>query len=175
VTPIQRAPRLAVDEIVVGRGDKGADTVNDRAVDVAVFVVANLVNVLMVGIFLSRPKGLKRVEYRLGLVQIALALPVGVAVIVNAVGRREWWFVVLPSLLLAFLIIELLFDYILKLEFRNTRLLWPYLLLYYLALMGMIGYCFQVGVVYGFITLATYFLNLFATWYSYSKVGHGRK
>ena len=161
--------------IAVGRGERGLAQLDYRVVDVAVFVMANLVNVLMIGIFLSRPKGLERVEHRLGLVQIALALPVGVAVIVNAVGKREWWFVVLPTFLVAFLIVELLFDTVVKLEFRNTRLLWPYLLLYYLALMGMIGYCFQVGVVYGFITLATYFLNLFATWYSYSKVGHGRK
>jgi hypothetical protein len=144
-----------------------------RMVDTGLFVIANLVNILLIGIFLSRPWGLKRLERILGLISIALALPVGLAVVMNALGGREWWTVVLPSLLVAFLIVELILDYILRLPFRNNRLLWPYLLLYYLSLMGMIGYAFLVSEAYGFITLATYFLNLLATWYSYSRVGHG--
>jgi len=61
----------------------------------------------------------------------------------------------------------------LSLPFRSSRLLGPYLLLYYLSPMGMIGYAFLVSEAYGFITLATYFLNLLATWYSYCEVGHG--
>ena len=52
-------------------------------------------------------------------------------------------------------------------------MLGPYLALYYLGLLGMIGYAFGAGKLYGFITLATYFLNLAATGYSYSRVGHG--
>ncbi|MBU7009941.1 MAG: hypothetical protein HXS46_04580 [Theionarchaea archaeon] len=88
-------------------------------------------------------------------------------------GKREWWAIVLPSLLIVFLIVELILDYILKLDFRHTSLLWPYLLLYYVSLWGMIGYTFLIGTFYGGITLGTYFLNLLATWYSYSRVGHG--
>lgn len=144
-----------------------------RIVDTAIFIIANLVNLLLVGIFLSRPKGLKQVEYVLGLIVVAMILPVGIAVILNIQGKREWWTIVLPLILLSFLAIELLFDYILNLDFRKTKLLGPYLLVYYLALMAMIGYSFLIGKPYGFITLSSYFLNLFATWYSYSKVGHG--
>lgn len=146
-----------------------------RMVDTALFLIANLVNILLMGIFLARPWGLRRLERILGLLSIALALPVGFAVVVNALGGREWWTIALPSLLVAFLIVELILDYILRLPFRSSRLLGPYLLLYYLSLMGMIGYAFLVSEAYGFITLATYFLNLLATWYSYSKVGHGTR
>ena len=81
--------------------------------------------------------------------------------------------IVLPLLLILFFVVELMFDYILKLSFRKTKLLWPYLFLYYLALMAMIGYSFSIGKPFGFVTLGTYFLNLLATWRSYSKVGHG--
>jgi hypothetical protein len=144
-----------------------------RIIDTAIFIIANLVNLLLVGIFLSRPNGLKRVEYILGLIVVAMLLPVGIAVMLNILGKREWWTIVLPLILLSFLVIELLFDYILKLDFRKTKLLGAYLLVYYLALMAMIGYSFLIGKLYGFITLSTYFLNLFATWYSYSKVSHG--
>ena len=147
--------------------------VDFRTIDIAIFVIANLVNLLLMGIFLSRPKGLKKVEYVLGLFTVSMILPVSVAVILNILGKRDWWTLVLPLVLILFLAVELLFDYILKLSFRKTRLLWPYLFLYYLALMAMIGYSFLIGRPYGFVTLGTYFLSLFATWYSYSKVGHG--
>ena len=58
-------------------------------------------------------------------------------------------------------------------DFRHTRLLGPYLGLYYLALMGMVGYSFSIGKPYGAVTPATYLLQLLATWYSYARVGHG--
>jgi hypothetical protein len=144
-----------------------------RMIDTAIFIIANLVNLLLVGIFLSRPKGLKRVEYVLGLIIVAMIPPVGVAIILNVLGKREWWAIVLPLIFFVFLVAELLLDYILKLDFRKTKLLGPYLFVYYLALMAMIGYSFLIGKPYGSVTLSTYFLNLFATWYSYSKVGHG--
>jgi hypothetical protein len=146
-----------------------------QIVDTTVFLIANLVNVLIIGIMLSRPFGLMRLERGLGLAAIACALPMGIAAVLNAVDRREWWTVVLPSLLVTYLIVELMLDYILRLEFRKTRLLGPYLLLFYLSMMGMIGYAFLANERYGFVTLATYFLGLLATWYSYSRVGHGRK
>jgi hypothetical protein len=142
-------------------------------IDIGLFVIANVINLLLIGIFLSRPKGLQKVEHVLGLFVVAMILPVGTAIIVNILGKREWWTIVLPLILILFLKIELLFDYILKLNFRKTRLIWPYLFLYYLAMMAMIGYSFLIGKIYGFVTLGTYFLGLFATWYSYSKVGHG--
>lgn len=143
-----------------------------RVIDIGMFVIANVINLLLIGIFLSRPKGLQKVEHVLGLFVVAMILPVGIAIILNILGKREWWTIVLPLILILFLKNELLFDYILKLNFRKTRLLWPYLFLYYLAMMAMIGYSFLIGKIYGFVTLGTYFLGLFATWYSYSKVGH---
>ncbi len=150
-----------------------SDRIDSRTVDIVLFVVANLVNLLVIGIFLARPQGLERVESILGLVLVAMALPVGVVLTLNVLQHREWWTIVLPLPLILFCILELLFDYVLKLEFRETALLWPYLGTFYLALMGMIGYSFSIGKGYGFVTLGTYFLNLLATWYSYSRVGHG--
>jgi len=142
-------------------------------IDIGLFVIANLINLLLIGIFLSRPKGLQKIEHVLGIIVVAMILPVSIAIILNILGKREWWTIVLPLILILFLKIELLFDYILKLNFRKTRMLWPYLFLYYLAMMAMIGYSFLIGKTYGFVTLGTYFLSLFATWYSYAKVGHG--
>jgi hypothetical protein len=76
---------------------------------------------------------------------------------------------VLPLPLILHSIVELLLDYILKLDFRRTRLLGPYLVLFYLGQMGLIGYAFVVEPAYGFVTLATYFLCLGATRYAHAK------
>jgi len=143
------------------------------SLDLIICVIANLVNLLMVGIFLSRLRGLKSVEFWLGLGLEMLAVPLIAAVILNVIEGRELWFSILPLPLIIFLIVELGLDYLLKLDFRHSGLLGPYLVLYYLGLMGMIGYAFLTSKAWGFGTLATYFLNLIATWYSYKKVAHG--
>jgi cytochrome c biogenesis protein CcdA len=145
-----------------------------QTVDLGVFIIANVINILLIGIFLSRPRGQKKAEHVLGLIVVAMILPVGAAIILNILEKREWWAIILPLILILFLTVELLLDYILKLNFRKTRWLWPYLLLYYSAMMAMIGYSFSMGNSYGFVTLGTYFLGLLATWYSYAKVGHGQ-
>jgi hypothetical protein len=142
-------------------------------VDVAIFVIANLVSLLIAGLFLCRPRGLDRLERALGLASVSLALPAAAGAVLNALGGRPWWTVALPLLLVVYLVVELFLDYVWHIPFRQTALLGPYLLLYYLALMGMIGYNFAVSKAFGIVTLATYCVNLLASWYSYSRVGHG--
>jgi hypothetical protein len=144
----------------------------ERKVDLVVFSLANLMNLIMVIVFLTRAAGAARIEF-LGLIWAGFIIALSAVVLLNIRARRAWWTVALPSLLIAFLILEIILDYILRIDFRSTRLLGPYLALYYLALLGMIGYSFQMGRRSGFITLATYFINQIATLYSYFRVGHG--
>jgi CubicO group peptidase (beta-lactamase class C family) len=138
-------------------------------IDLVVVVAANLYNLLMTIIFFTRPKGWRRFEWVVGLIMVALALPLGAAVALNLLAGRAWWFVVLPLPLILHCVVELILDYILKLDFRRTRWLGPYLGLFYLGQMGLIGYAFVVQPIYGFVTLATYFLCLGATRYAHAK------
>ena len=140
-----------------------------KVIDITIFIIANLVNCLMVAIFLTRAADMNKAEYVLGLILVLLALPVGAAICLNFIKNREWWTIVLPSFFILFCIVELLLDYILKFDFRHSSLLWPYLIVYYIALLGLIGYSFGMGKVYGFITLFTYFLNQAAIWYAHSR------
>jgi hypothetical protein len=104
---------------------------------------------------------------------VVLAVPLAGTVVLNALGQREWWTIVLPGVMILYCAVEIVLDYLLKSDFRHTRLLGPYLGLYYAGLMALIGYAFLVDRLAGFITLATYFANLAATLYAYSRVGHG--
>lgn len=142
-------------------------------IDTLVFVCASLSNMLITGIMLSRPAGKPRLELTLGWANIALALPLAAAAIWNATQGRPWWGWVMPAVMVLYLLIEMLLDYILKVPFRQSRWLWAYLLLFYLAQWALIGYTFITNPTYGAITLITYFISLGATAYSYRKVGHG--
>jgi len=147
-----------------------------RIVDLGVFVIANIINVLLVVMLMARARAMTRetrVEYVIGLAVVAMALPLAAAVVVNVIGRREWWSWALPLVTIAYLILEFVLDHALKVDFRHSGLLTPYLILFYLGQFAMIGYSFAVGKPYGFITLVTYFINLAATFYSYARVRHG--
>lgn len=136
-------------------------------VDFIAFLVANIVNITMVILFICRTQKLEKAEYILGLIVVAMVLPLFFIIGFNFLKHREWSFYILPIFLILFLLVELYLDYIKKIDFRNSALVWPYIVLYYLSLMGMIGYTFLVNKTFGFITLATYFLNLGATWYAH--------
>lgn len=145
---------------------------SERQSDRTVILTANFFNLIMVGIFYARTKGaLHPVIF--GLVWALFILLLSAAGINNYRAEREWWSYILPLIMVIFLAVELVLDYIIHYDFRSTNLLTPYLILYYLAILGMIGYGFLAGKKWGFITLATYFLSQAAALYSYSQVGHG--
>ncbi|HYA48218.1 MAG TPA: hypothetical protein VEG35_00850 [Burkholderiales bacterium] len=144
-----------------------------RIVDLAVFAITNATNLLLAVMFIARGRRSEKVERATGLAVVAMAFPLAAASTLNALGRRAWWTWGLPLLMVVFCIVEYLVDYALKVEFRGRRAMKPYLILYYLALMGLIGYSFLTGRIYGYVTLATYFLHLAATAYSFARVKHG--
>jgi hypothetical protein len=140
-----------------------------QMIDLSVFIIANLTNLMLAVMFLLRACGRTRIGNGFGWVAVALGIPLLAAVIVNMLGARPWWTVVLPALMVAYDVVEFLLDFLLKFDFRHSRWLGPYLALYYLALMGMIGFSFAFAKPFGFITLATYFISLIATAYSQSR------
>ncbi len=144
-----------------------------RFIDIAVVVIANLINLLLALMFLFRAHRRPGPGGLFGWIAVALALPLAGAAALNGLNQREWWAVALLLPMILYAIAEFILDYVLKSNFRQTAWLGPYLGLYYLGLMMLIGYAFLVGRPYGFITLIAYFINLAATLYSYSRVGHG--
>ena len=137
--------------------------------DLVLVVIANLANLLIAAIFVARHKGFQGAEYWIGLVVVCLGIPVVISAIWNLVKGRETWTVYLPLILVLYLVIEFVFDYWLKIDFRSTWLMWPYILVFYAGLMAMIGYSFLVNRTYGFVTLSTYFINLATTVWAHSR------
>ncbi|MGZ3979405.1 MAG: hypothetical protein ACXVKT_18200 [Flavisolibacter sp.] len=145
----------------------------DSIIDISVFVIANLTNLLLALMFLFRGRARAKTGSGFGWAAVILGIPLLAAAILNVSEGRPWWSYVLPGLLVLYDLVEFILDYLLKYDFRRSRWLGPYLGLYYLALMGMIGYAFAVGRPFGFVTLVTYFINLAATAWSFARVQHG--
>ena len=143
-----------------------------RSIDLVAVSTANLFNIIMVIVFILRTMQTGHLQV-VGIVWVVFIVMLAVVVFYNIRAKRGRWFVILPLLLEIFLLAEVALDYILKYDFRSTSLVGPYLLLYYVSILGMVGYSFFVEKKYGFITLVTYFLSQFAALYSYMKVGHG--
>jgi hypothetical protein len=132
----------------------------NRRIDLIVVWTANLINVIMTLLFIVRISNLPQVENILGIVAMIMGFGLGYIAFFNWRNNRNKWETYLLIPIFLFFIVELILDYILNFDFRSTPLVGPYILFYYVALWGLIGYAFRFNKKWGFLTLATYFLNM---------------
>lgn len=132
----------------------------NRRIDLIVVYTANLINVIMALLFVVRISNLPQVEDILGIAVMIMGFGLGYIAVINRRNKREKWETYLLIPVFLFFIVELVLDYVLNFDFRSTALVGPYILFYYVALWGLIGYAFRFDKKWGFLTLATYFLNM---------------
>jgi len=132
----------------------------NRRIDLIVVCTANLINVIMVLLFVVRISNLPQLEYVLGIVVMIMGFGLGYIAFINRRNHRGKWETYLLIPIFLFFIVELVLDYLLNFDFRSTALVGSYILFYYVALWGLIGYAFRFDKKWGFLTLATYFLNM---------------
>jgi uncharacterized membrane protein HdeD (DUF308 family) len=111
-------------------------------------------------LFIARISGLPQVEYVLGIVVMIMGFALGYIAFFNKKNKRDKWDVYLLIPIFLFFVVNLILDYISSFDFRSTAIAGPYVLLYFVGLWGLIGYSFRFDKKWGFVTLATYFLNM---------------
>jgi hypothetical protein len=131
-----------------------------KRIDLIVVYLANLINVIMTILFTARIFGLPQVEYALGIVVMVMGFALGYVAFLNKKNKRGKWEVYLLIPIFLFFIVELFLDYLFPSDFRSTAIAGPHVLLYYVGLWGLVGYGFRFDKKWGFVTLATYFLNM---------------
>ena len=101
----------------------------------------------MILIFVLRLLGKADPGAKLGLVQTLVAIPaVGCLLFTAPKLDRPTLYIIQVSLFLVFLIVELLIDFILKIEFRQVRwMVITYVTFFFAAAGGMIGVAGQAG------------------------------
>jgi hypothetical protein len=140
--------------------------------DLAFVLAALAFNLLIAGIFiadkLQRPKAIRA----LGLIWLSLALPLAAVFTRYLAAGRDPWILVGLGLVLLFMAVEWLLDYVLKIPFRRKLYLHvPYILLEYLALFSLIGIAFTIDRLWGWAVSVTFWIVMASLIYLYA----GRK
>ena len=122
-------------------------------------IVANLINLLMIGVFIARLSHRPKVEYWLGIAVISTIGPL-VYLFVTAVGfKRPFIYFIQIGLMIAYLVVELLLDYVLKVDFRQNRsIVIPYVTLLFTGTGGMIGVASHAGKVWTAVTVISFLI-----------------
>ena len=103
-------------------------------------LVAVTMSALCIVVFSSRLAGTPGIGYTVGWLQFALAVPLVVLLVLAPRLDRPWLYYLQVGLLLAFLAVEFVLDYALKVDFRgNLRTVVPYVMLFCAGTGGMIG------------------------------------
>ncbi len=110
----------------------------------AITAVAFFVSAILV--FVSRLAGRPRVEFWLGIFELALAIPLLYLLIkAPSEGRPALYYIQLGAILL-WLLVELLLDFILKIDFRHTRwMVITYVVLFFAGAGGLLGIASNAG------------------------------
>ncbi len=109
-------------------------------------VVAVLLYVSAICVFAFRLMGKPQWGYSVGIFELCLAIPLVFMLVKASQFGRPPLFYIQIALVLAWLAMELMLDYVLKLDFRNTRwLLITYVTLYFASFGGMLGVTAYAG------------------------------
>jgi hypothetical protein len=126
------------------------------------FALGIIINLTFSVIFFLTKKQKLHLVRPIGIILFSITLPGTVILLILMIieGVRIG-FIVFGVFILLFLIIEILYDYVLKLEFRSDKkLLVPYLILYYAMNYALIALNWSVNLAFGIIVLILFIVQL---------------
>jgi hypothetical protein len=122
-------------------------------------ILANINNLLLIFIFLARINHYPRTEYFFGLIFIITVIPLAWMFIKAFEFSQSFIYFLQLGLMIIFILVELILDYILKLDFRHNRnIVIPYVTLFYASFGGMIGIASQSGKIWTIVTILTFLI-----------------
>lgn len=127
--------------------------------DWAFIITAILFNLLIAGIFILQKHKKERLTRVFGISWLGLSIPL-LVVFTNylAVGK-PLWVLVCFGIVFFYLVVELLLDYILNVDFRARWITHaPYILLEYAALFGLVAIAIDINQTLGWIVSASFWI-----------------
>jgi len=133
-----------------------------------IFVLsAAIFNLSIIGVYISSRNQRFDLTRAFGSFTIALAIPLAAVYIHYWVSGEETWKLLALGAIFVYLFVELLLDFILKIDFRS--MLVPhifYIVLFYIALFSFIGISFTIHETWGYIVSALFWILLASLIYS---------
>jgi len=122
-------------------------------------IVANLINVLVISVLIARLSSRPKIEYWLGIILMLSIVPLAYLFITAFGFNRHCLFFIQIGLMITYLVVELMLDYILKVDFRqNQRIVLPYIILFFSGTGGMIGVASHAGKVWTIVTIVSFLI-----------------
>ncbi|MGD9347580.1 MAG: hypothetical protein PVH84_17065 [Candidatus Aminicenantes bacterium] len=122
-------------------------------------IVANLINVLLIAVFIARLNHRPKIEYWLGIAVISTIVPL-VYMFITAIGfKRPFLYFIQIGLMIGYLVVEFLLDYVFRVDFRQNRgIVIPYITLLFAGTGGMIGVASHAGKVWTVATVISFLI-----------------
>jgi hypothetical protein len=122
-------------------------------------IAANLINVLVITVFIARLNNKPKFEYWLGIALIVSLVPISYLFITAFGFKRPLLYFLQIGLMITYLVVELLLDYVLKVDFRqNQGIVLPYVMLFFAGTGGMIGVASHAGKVWTVVTVISFLI-----------------
>ena len=135
-------------------------------------VVALMIFALCILLFCSRLADKPRVEHWLGLALMLALIPLIYLMVTAPSYTRPPLYYVQISLMIVFLIVELLLDYVLKIPFRDERwMVIAYVMLFFGATGGMLGVAAVAGRVWAVSSVCLFLAMAILAFVQHAKTG----
>jgi len=136
--------------------------------DLVFVITAVAFNLLIAGIFIADKKQHPRLIRTLGMTWLLPAIPLAIVFVHYLLAGQELWIIVCFGGIFLYMLMELLLDYVLKIEFRKKLSVHvPYIVLEYLALFGLIGISFSVDKTWGYVVSISFWVLMASLIYLY--------
>ncbi len=139
------------------------------------FFILGIVNsALLIFIFLIRKNRLALLQ-RIGWVYLLLAIPAVYGIFLVFQEQKAVQYSIFLGIFLAFLALEWLFDYVLKINFRvnwkqNWKWILPYLVLYYAMNYGFVVMPWRTSLSWGLVMLGLFVVQIITNLRSHPKI-----
>jgi len=142
--------------------------------EVFFFILGILNSALLIFIFLIRKNRLALLQ-RIGWVYLLLAIPAVYGIFLVFQEQKAVQYSIFLGIFLAFLALEWLFDYVLKINFRvnwkqNWKWILPYLVLYYAMNYGFVVMPWRTSLSWGLVMLCLFIIQIITNLRSHPKI-----
>jgi hypothetical protein len=139
------------------------------AFDLVFVVCAVLFNLLIAAIFIAQKRGQEKLVRTLGIAWLSLGVPLTLVFFKFLIGgEKESGIIVSFIFVLSYMLVEFLFDYVYKFDFRSKNITHiPYILLEYVALFGVIMIAFDIHPAWGWVVSICFWLLMASLVYAY--------
>jgi UDP-N-acetylmuramyl pentapeptide phosphotransferase/UDP-N-acetylglucosamine-1-phosphate transferase len=133
-----------------------------------IFVVTAVVfNIQVMGIYIAGKQKRFDMVRKFGAVIIFLSFPLALVFMNNLIVGQERWIMVGFGFIFLYLFVELLFDFILKIEFRSKPISHvSYIVLFYIVEFSFISIAFTIDVISGYLVSISFWALLLCLIYS---------